>query len=407
MKKNWLFIFSLLLTLSSCQTKSEYFKSKLDIMKVDNLSSSFIKGMDVSSLIALEQSGVKYYDIDHKEKDLLKILKNHGINYIRVRIWNDPYDNDGHGYGGGNSDLNKAIEIGKRAKKNHQKLFVDFHLSDFWADPSKQMAPKKWKNYTFEQKKKAVYQFVKDSLSKLKEQNIDVGIVSIGNEINTGLCGEYDINDVSSLINEGAKACREVDSDILVSVHYTDPQKDGLFKYYSDVLNRNNVDYDIFSTSYYPYYHGSLENLSKVLSYVSSNYNKKVMVSETSYCFTNEDSDFFQNSIDQNTKCDKPYEFSLLGQATHVRNVIDTISHINNGIGVFYWEGAWISVNQVSYQDNFKLWEQYGSGWASSYSKEYDEEDAGKYFGGSAVDNQTFFSHNGQVLESLKVFNLV
>ena len=74
---------------------------------------------------------------------------------------------------------------------------------------------------------------------------------------------------------------------------------------------------------------------------------------------------------------------------------------------MFYWEGAWISVNQNAYQDNFKLWEQYGSGWASSYSKEYDEKDAGKYFGGSAVDNQTFFSHNGQVLESLKVFNLV
>ncbi len=117
MKKNWLIVFLLLLTLSSCQTKNAYFKSELDIEKVDNLSPSFIKGMDVSSLISLEQSGVKYYDIDHKEKDLLKILKNHGINYIRVRIWNDPYDKDGHGYGGGNSDLNKAIEIGKRAKK--------------------------------------------------------------------------------------------------------------------------------------------------------------------------------------------------------------------------------------------------------------------------------------------------
>lgn len=111
MKKNWLIVFLLLLTLSSCQTKNAYFKSELDIEKVDNLSPSFIKGMDVSSLISLEQSGVKYYDIDHKEKDLLKILKKHGINYIRVRIWNDPYDKDGHGYGGGNSDLNKAIEI--------------------------------------------------------------------------------------------------------------------------------------------------------------------------------------------------------------------------------------------------------------------------------------------------------
>lgn len=108
-------------------------------------------------------------------------------------------------------------------------------------------------------KEKAIYQFVKDSLNQLKEQNIDVGIVSIGNEINSGLCGEFDINNVTTLINEGAKACRDVDSSILVAVHYTDPQKEGLFKYYSDVLNKNKVDYDIFSTSYYPYYHGSLE----------------------------------------------------------------------------------------------------------------------------------------------------
>ena len=402
---------ALLLMLTSCQSRNipsqEYFHSTLAIDKVENLSSSFIKGMDVSSLISLEQSGVKYYDIDNKEKDLLEILSLHGINYIRVRIWNNPYTSLGEGYGGGNSDLEKAIEIGKRAKKYKQKLFVDFHYSDFWADPSKQYAPKEWKNYSLNQKKDAIYNFTKDSLTKMKKEKIDIGLVSIGNEINSGLCDEYNIDDVCSLINYGSKAVREVDQSIKVAVHYTDPQKDGLFKYYSDTLNKNKVDYDIFSTSYYTYYHGTLDQLSSSLSYVSSTYNKEVMVSETSYCYTSNDTDYFSNSVSDSTKCDKPYEFSLLGQATHVRNVIDTVSHIDNGIGVFYWEGVWISVNQSSYEENKKLWEKYGSGWATSYSKEYDPYDAGVYYGGTSVDNQAFFDQNGKVLESLKVFNLV
>ncbi len=410
MKKTGLLLLLTLFIMTSCSSRNNneaYFNCDLKIEKVASLKDDFIKGMDVSSLISLEQSGVNFYDLDNKKKDLLLILKNHGLNYIRVRVWNDPYDKLGNGYGGGNCDLKKAIEIGKRATKYGLKLFADFHYSDFWADPGKQISPKAWKDYSLDQKEKALYDFTLNSLNEFKKEKIDVGIVSIGNEINSGIAGETNLVNQISLIKEGIKAVRDFSSVVQVALHYTNPEKEGLFKYYSDMLNKYQVDYDIFSTSYYPYYHGSLDNLSNVLSYVSNTYDKKVMVSETSYCYTDADSDYFANSVSSTTDCDKPYDFSLQGQATHVRNVIDVVNQIPKGIGVFYWEGAWISVGGNSYQENKQKWESFGSGWASSYAKEYDPEDAGKYYGGSSVDNQAFFDSNGHVLESLKVFNLV
>ena len=101
-------------------------------------------GMDASSVISLENSGVKFYDFDENEEDVFKVLAENGINYIRVRVWNNPYDSNGNGYGGGNCDINTAVAIGKRATEYGMKLLVNFHYSDFWADPAKQMVPKAW-----------------------------------------------------------------------------------------------------------------------------------------------------------------------------------------------------------------------------------------------------------------------
>ena len=114
----------------------------LYVKAVPGLSEDFILGMDVSSVISLEESGVRYYDDGGEEKDLFEILAGHGINYIRVRVWLDPFDKNGNSYGGGGNDLDRAVEIGKRASEHGMKVLVDFHYSDFWADPSKQQVPK-------------------------------------------------------------------------------------------------------------------------------------------------------------------------------------------------------------------------------------------------------------------------
>ena len=394
------------------RTYEKVASSTLYVDKVENLSDDFILGMDSSCVPSLEKSGVEFYDFQGNKSDVFQVLSDNGINYIRVRIWNNPFNKDGKGYGGGNCDLQNAIEIGKRATKYKMRLLVDFHYSDFWADPAKQMAPKAWENMKLDEKKEALYKFTKESLQELQKNNIAVGMVQIGNETNGGKMagvnteGAFRFSAFSELVNEGSKAVREVYPNALVAVHFANPENRQDYLNWAKFLKRDNVDYDVFASSYYPYWHGTMENLSGVLDEVAKTYDKKVMVVETSYAYTAKDTDFFGNSIGDDAL--KLYPFSVAGQANHVRNMVDLVAnHMTNGIGLCYWEGTWISVNAGDYDGNKILWEKYGSGWATSYAAEYDPEDAGKYYGGSAVDNQAFFDENGKPLESLKVWNLV
>lgn len=392
--------------LVSCKNQASNVKSdSLYVKKVDNYKDNFINGMDVSQVISLENSGVKYYNFDGEEEDVLKILSDNGINYIRVRVWNNPYDREGNGFGGGNCTIDTAVELGKRATKYGMKLLVDFHYSDFWADPSKQMCPRAWLGMTIDEKALALYQYTKESLQKLKDANVDVGMVQIGNETNNGLAGETTWYNRTILMKKASEAIREVTPKAKIAVHFANPEKAGSYQNYASKLNYYNLDYDIFASSYYPYWHGSLENLQTVLDEISDTYNKDTLVVETSYAYTTKDTDSFSNTISDGGSVDKPYPYTIQGQASEIRDIIQTVCNMKRGIGVFYWEGAWISVGD-NYEENLSKWEQYGSGWASSYSYIYDPEDAGKYYGGSAVDNQAFFDENGKTLESLKVWSL-
>ena len=383
-------------------------ESALYVKKVENLPEDFIFGMDASCVIALEESGVKYYDFDGSEEDVFKVLADNGVNYIRVRVWNDPYDENGNGYGGGNNDIDKAVLIGQRATKYGMKLLVNFHYSDFWADPSKQMVPKAWAGMEIEEKTHAVYEYTRDCLQKLKDAGVDVGMVQVGNETNNLMCGERIWFNIQYLMQAGAKATREVFPEALVALHFANPEKEGSYATYAKKMAYYQVDYDVFASSYYPYWHGSLENLAGVLSEIATTYDKKVMVMETSYAYTSEDTDFNGNTIGDGGAIVKNYPFTVQGQANSLREITDTIVNKTvGGIGVVYWEGTWISVGGDSWEENSALWEKYGSGWASSYAAGYDPNDAGKYYGGNAVDNQALFDATGHPLESLKVFNLM
>ena len=374
--------------------------------KVDGISEDFIFGMDASSLLAEENSGVKYYDFDGNEQDALKTFADSGINYIRLRVWNDPYDEDGNGYGGGNNDLPTAIELGKRATDYGMKVMIDFHYSDFWADPKRQHAPKAWEGLSVEEKAEALYDFTKDSLTQLLDAGVDVGMVQIGNEINYGMSGEKQFEKVVELLKAGSLAVREVSEaygkEIDVVVHYTRIQDKADVLTLVDRLIRSELDFDMIGMSYYPFWDGSFENMSRVLELINEKYGKKAFIAETSYCYTTEDGDGFGNSLSSKDLV-KGYPASVEGQATVIHDICQYVSDVK-GIGIFYWEGAWIPVGPAN-ADNSAIWEQYGSGWASSYASDYDPEDAGKYYGGSSWDNQAFFDFEGHPLESLKVFN--
>lgn len=375
---------------------------------IEGLPEDFVFGMDASSLLAEEKSGVKYYDFDGNEQDPLKTFADSGINYIRLRVWNDPYDENGNGngYGGGNNDLPTAIELGKRATEYGMRVMIDFHYSDFWADPKRQHTPKAWEGMSVKEKSSALYDFTKDSLTQLLDSGVDVGMIQIGNEINYGMSGETKQENVIELLKSGSKAIREVSADygkdIDIVVHYTRiTDKANVLSLVENLVNAE-LDFDMIGMSYYPFWDDGMDNMSRVLELIRERYGKKAFLAETSYCYTTEDGDGSGNSISGKDLVEG-YPASPEGQATILHDICRYVNDAG-GIGVFYWEGAWIPVGPAN-SDNSAIWEQYGSGWASSYASDYDPEDAGLYYGGCSWDNQAFFDFQGHPLESINVFN--
>jgi len=375
----------------------------ITVARVENLPAGFINGVDVSSVLSLEESGVEFRDADGQVADLFGVLADAGITDVRVRVWNDPFDAAGHGYGGGNVDVERAVEIGRRATEAGLRVLVDFHYSDFWADPAKQQAPKAWADLDVAAKAAAVGEFTRDALEQFVAAGVDVRMVQVGNETNNGVAGVTGWANMAQLFSAGAAAVRATLPEALVAVHFTNPETTNRYAGYAAQLDDYDVDYDVFASSYYPYWHGSPANLTAVLSHVAETYDKQVMVAETSWAWTLEEGDGHGNTIDLASEATQ-YPISVQGQATSVRNVIQAVADAG-GIGVYYWEPAWLPVGPPAELDaNKVLWERDGSGWATSYAAEYDPEDAGQWYGGSSWENQALFGYDGVPLESLNVF---
>lgn len=422
MKKLGVVIIAALLLLTGCGSKEKSIKTvdvKLSesepgvfVEAIGGLSDDFILGCDISTIISEEQSGVVYYNNEGEEQDMLLTLAENGVNTVRIRVWNDPFDEKGNGYGGGNCDVDTAVEIGRRATKYGMGSIIDFHYSDFWADPSKQMCPKAWTDMTVDEKADALYDYTYESLEKILSEGIKVTMVQVGNETTTGMSGETKWSDISVLMNAGSKAIRELsekyNQDILIAVHFTNPETVGAYSKFARMMDKYSIDYDVFASSYYPMWHGTLENLTEVLSEVASEYSKKVMVAEISYPYTFDDGDGFSNSIGSDTNCAFPYSITVQGQADAIRDCAAAVAEVGEaGIGICYWEPAWIPVPGANADERSILWQKYGSGWASSFSSEYDPDDAGKYYGGSSWDNQALFDCQGHPLASLGTFRFL
>ena len=382
----------------------------------------FIRGTDVSSLLSVLNSGARFKDWDGKSlgdtveeqgAGFMRLLKDAGVNWIRLRVWNDPYDKDGHGYGGGNNDLASAVTMGKWATDAGMRVLIDFHYSDFWADPSRQLVPKAWEGMDVDTKAQALGQFTTDSLNTLLDAGVDVGMVQVGNETTNSICGENNWGNMTKLFSAGCDAVHAAGEarshPILAAIHFESPQN-GEFGKLAGHLRDGNVNYDVFATSYYPEWHGTLENLHDQLKLVADNFGVKVMVAETSAAWTDKDGDGVGGGKDPTG-----YPFTVQGQATEFAAVAQTVRSLDEaGLGLFYWENAWIPVRNIgslagaeweaAYAENQLIWEQYGSGWASSYAGEYDPNAANGQHGGPVMDHKAMFDFDGVPLESLNVF---
>lgn len=385
---------------------------------VPTLPDDFYLGVDVSSVVSELNAGVVYYDYNGNAltnvNSFIGFIADQGVNCVRVRVWNNPYDSQGNGFGGGNNDVATAAAIADACEAAGITMLVDFHLSDFWCDPGKQKVPVAWSSMSAAERASAVASFITDSLNTIDPNHNTVAMVQVGNETNGAVCGVSNSSDMCRIFDAGCDAVHDWDSNVRAVIHFTNPEN-GTIASWAATLSSEGVSADILATSYYPYWHGSLSNLTNQLSSARS-YGYDVMVAETSYAYTLADSDGHSNTVrpgNNDTGDNLLQPFSVQGQARAVRDVINAVNRAG-GIGTFYWEPAWITVGntfglsgdaydaQVS--ANRLAWETYGCGWASSYASVYDPDDAGRWYGGTAVDNEALFYPDGRPTDAWGVF---
>ncbi|WP_341676809.1 glycosyl hydrolase 53 family protein [Niveibacterium sp. SC-1] len=380
----------------------------ITVQPVAELRSDFIMGADVSMLDAIEKAGGKFYDAEGNPKDCLAILKDNGVNWIRLRLWHTPVNaadvveggktisRKGDPVGGGNNDLAATLRIAQRAKALGLKFELDIHYSDFWVDPDKQHKPAAWNNLHGAELQAAVYQYTADVLRALGEGNAFPDMVQVGNELNGGMLWpdgktwkgkpEEDIGGDEgfvALLSQGIKAVRDADPTrkTRIAVHLANGATNELYRRVFDLFAKRKVDYDVIGLSFYPYWHGTFEDFQNNVDDISARYLKDVVVMETAYAYTTQDGDGFPNLFNREMQKSVGYKASVQGQASLVRDVIAAVARVpgNRGAGVFYWEPDWIPVK--------------GTGWRTNE--------------GNAWDNQAMFDFKGRALPSLAVFRRV
>lgn len=243
-------------------------------------------GADISFLPQLEARGIKFSDAG-KEKDAIQILKDHGFNYIRLRIFNEPARDSGYSPGRGFCDLEHTRAMAKRVKAAGMKLLLDFHYSDTWADPGKQFKPAAWKGKSFPELKQAVYDFTRDVMQALKDQGTAPDMVQVGNEINHGMIWPEGsirhLDSLAQLIYAGINGVRAVAPATTIMLHVAlGGQYDESVFFYDAMLQRQ-VPFDVIGLSYYPKWHCTLADLEYNLDELARRYNKDVIVVEYSH----------------------------------------------------------------------------------------------------------------------------
>jgi len=287
-------------------------------------SNTFAKGADVSWLPQMEASGYKFYNNQGVQEDCFKILKDHGINSIRLRTFVNPSNDPDSGH----CSKDETVAMALRAKNNGMRVMIDFHYSDSWADPSKQVKPKAWEGLNFEQLKQALYDYTFGVMTALKTAGVTPEWVQVGNETPTGMVyPEGSTNNwpqLAQLINQGYDAIKAVSPTTKVILHIDQGNNNARFRWWFDNAMIHLTKYDVIGLSYYPFwlegnpdYTLSIDDLAKNMKDMAKRYDKEVMVVEVG---------------GEDTKVQNTYDMLMAVQkkVTEIPN--------GKGLGVFYWE---------------------------------------------------------------------
>lgn len=250
---------------------------------VPKIEKDKILGADISFLPELENKGIKFSDKGVQE-DAIKILKDHGFNYIRLRIFNQPANPKGYSPGKGFCDLPHTLQMAKRVKAAGMKFLLDFHYSDYWADPGQQNKPAAWVGEDFSTLKKSLYDYTVNVMQQLNAQGTTPDMVQVGNEINHGMVWpEGEINNLDSLaqlIYQGVKGVHAVSPKTIIMLHIALGGQNAESRFFLDNMAERNVPFDVIGLSYYPKWHGSLIDLKNNMNDLAKRYSKQVMVAE-------------------------------------------------------------------------------------------------------------------------------
>lgn len=362
----------------------------------------YIKGMDISSLDEIERLGAKFYD-NGEEQELIEILKKYDTNYIRLRLWNDPKTEDGRPYGAGNTDYETTLRMAKRVKAAGLGFLLDFHYSDFWADPGKQRKPKAWVGMNVDELENAVYEFTREMVSGFVKEGAAPDMVQVGNELSNGLLwpeGQWpNFANIARFVSAGIRAVKETCPEAKIMIHLDNGGNNELYrKWFDEYINVNKgEDFDVIGLSYYPFWHGDLNALANNMNDIAVRFGKELVIAEVSMGHTTKDYAEYEKLSPENRKgmatkpalCEKvPFAMTVEGQCEFMKAFLEVVENVpeNKGRGFFYWEAGWLPVE--------------GSGWATEEALEYIKE-AGPC--GNEWANQALFDYDGNALPALEV----
>ena len=334
-------------------------------------SNQFINGVDISMLKQVEENGGLFYE-NGNQIDPIQIFKDKGINTARIKIWHTPSLNY--------NNLESVLEIADRASSVGLDLFLDFHYSDTWADPSSQTKPSAWVDLNFETLCDSLEQYSHHVITKLKNQNTLPKYVQIGNETDCGLlwpdgyvCDESNndsqwnkLRDLFMHAIEGINSALDTQDTLKIISHVSS----GGNWFFNNLIGQG-VDIDILSISYYPMWHGTLSDLNQNMDELGNEFQKPVLIVETAYPFTLQWNDNTNNILGLETQLLEDYEASEEGQFTFLHDLITLVDENDYGLGICYWAPDWISTNQ------------FGSPW----------------------ENQALFDFDGELLDAISVFD--
>ncbi len=359
----------------------------------------FIMGGDLGMIHEVETRGGDYFN-GGVSGDPIEIMGDSGMNLARLRLWVDPYTAAGEPYGGGTNDLTTTIATAQRAKAAGMDILLDFHLSDWWADPGTQTVPKAWRSLSYPQLLTTVRAYTNDVIDQMRAAGVLPDLVQMGNEIPGGVLWDHGrigngVSDFAPLANllkagiGGVEDALAAGEDIEIVLHLDHGGDNALYRWWFDGIVGQGVPFDVIGLSYYPFWHGTMGELAVNLNDISARYAKDVLIVETAYGWTLGDADGLGNSFFTAEEAAGGYPASVAGQTAFLRDLRDLVRAVPNdrGRGLIWWEPGWLPVP--------------GAHWGSEAGK-LDNGDTGTL--SNPWDNQTLFDWSGAALPTLSVF---